>query len=431
MNSILKVKDKNGKWIDIPGIVGPQGPAGESGGVKTYAELPDKPTINGIEIEGIHDLWHYGIQGELKPGVNIKNINGQSLIGSGNIEIEGGTGGITEIPIASKDTLGGIKVGANLSITEDGTLNAVGGGSEEGAGYDDVPIYTIVDYEGEEIPDGWIEVEGGEASGPSAAMASLVENFTVTSPTRYSQAVVPLTRLTSAGNKFTLVDNGIKIGPGVSRISMGGQLTTNTQTNGSLYGICLVIYKNGVGTQNRSLWIADNGTYDTRVVMPKIVEVEEGDIIKMEIYIDASGPSITLRADSTYITVEEIPSEITNVTRNITHDITTSNLSLIYSTEEQLIGAWFDGKPLYQKTIDFGNLPNATNKSVAHGVANVDNIWIDKTASYFVDTRGHYYDVSDFDWHCNIDRTNVNIETTVDRTSAKAVVTIRYTKTTD
>lgn len=34
----------------------------------------------------------------------------------------GGGGGITEIPIASADTLGGIKVGEGLEITEDGTL---------------------------------------------------------------------------------------------------------------------------------------------------------------------------------------------------------------------------------------------------------------------------------------------------------------------
>ena len=136
------------------GDKGDTGPQGPSGGVNFYAELPDKPTINGIEIEGTHDLWHYGIQGELKPGVNIKNINGMSLIGSGNIEIESG---VAEIPIASADTLGGIKVGANLTIGEDGTLNAIAS-SSGGNGADDVPINTIVEYDGEEVPSGWEEV---------------------------------------------------------------------------------------------------------------------------------------------------------------------------------------------------------------------------------------------------------------------------------
>ena len=39
----------------------------------------------------------------------------------------GGGGGITEIPVATADTLGGIKVGDGLEITEDGVLSAVGG----------------------------------------------------------------------------------------------------------------------------------------------------------------------------------------------------------------------------------------------------------------------------------------------------------------
>lgn len=37
-----------------------------------------------------------------------------------------------ELPIASSTSLGGIKVGANLTITSDGTLNATGGGGEGG-----------------------------------------------------------------------------------------------------------------------------------------------------------------------------------------------------------------------------------------------------------------------------------------------------------
>lgn len=51
-------------------------------------------------------------------GVNAENIDGY----------------ITEIPIASAGTLGGIKVGDNLEITEDGVLSATGGGSNEIAG---------------------------------------------------------------------------------------------------------------------------------------------------------------------------------------------------------------------------------------------------------------------------------------------------------
>ena len=46
-----------------------------------------------------------------------------------NIEEENYSGKPYELPIASKDVLGGIKVGENLTITEDGTLNAQAGGN--------------------------------------------------------------------------------------------------------------------------------------------------------------------------------------------------------------------------------------------------------------------------------------------------------------
>ena len=56
-------------------------------------------------------------QDTLVSGTNIKTINGQSLLGEGNIKIQQ--------PIASADTLGGVKVGTGLSINpESGVLSA-------------------------------------------------------------------------------------------------------------------------------------------------------------------------------------------------------------------------------------------------------------------------------------------------------------------
>lgn len=59
-------------------------------------------------------------QDTLVSGHNIKTINGQSVIGEGNIEIHQ-----SELPIASANTLGGVKVGTGLSINpESGVLSA-------------------------------------------------------------------------------------------------------------------------------------------------------------------------------------------------------------------------------------------------------------------------------------------------------------------
>lgn len=48
----------------------------------------------------------------------------------------------------------------------------------------------------------------------------------------------------------------------------------------------------------------------------------------------------------------------------------------VYSLEEQVIGTWIDGKPLYRKTIELDNTCFVANsgKSVAHGISNLDNV---------------------------------------------------------
>lgn len=46
-----------------------------------------------------------------------------------------------------------------------------------------------------------------------------------------------------------------------------------------------------------------------------------------------------------------------------------------YSTTEINTGAkWIDGSAIYKKTIDFGALPNATTKSVAHNISNLSAV---------------------------------------------------------
>lgn len=58
-----------------------------------------------------------------------------------NIEEENYSGKPYVLPIATKETLGGIKVGENLTIDEDGTLNAQAGGSSES---NNIGTYTLI-----------------------------------------------------------------------------------------------------------------------------------------------------------------------------------------------------------------------------------------------------------------------------------------------
>ena len=47
----------------------------------------------------------------------------------------------------------------------------------------------------------------------------------------------------------------------------------------------------------------------------------------------------------------------------------------VYSTNETLTNkVWIDGKPIYRKVVYFGDLPNNTSKSIAHGISNLGYI---------------------------------------------------------
>ena len=106
-----------------------------------------------------------------------------------------------------------------------------------------------------------------------------------------------------------------------------------------------------------------------------------------------------------------------------------------YSTTEQVIGKWIDGKPLYRKVVNFGSLPNAAYKMVEHGISNIDNVTrLEGVASdgvvYFpmpyLPPSNNIYAVSVY-----ISEGIINVETGMDRTSYTAKIIIEYTKTTD
>lgn len=109
----------------------------------------------------------------------------------------------------------------------------------------------------------------------------------------------------------------------------------------------------------------------------------------------------------------------------------------LYSTTERVIGQWIDGKPLYQKTVDCGALPNAGQSSVSHNIANIDiipNFWgvgINQSGTSLkipgeVTGSNHASAVG-----CYVNRTEIGFLTYNDRSEYHAYVTIQYTKTTD
>lgn len=114
---------------------------------------------------------------------------------------------------------------------------------------------------------------------------------------------------------------------------------------------------------------------------------------------------------------------------------------VIYSTEEREIGVWTDGKPLYEKTVDCGDLPNSSTKDVAHNILNIDRIisiiGMAKRSDGDTFTPMPDLDASSGTTPNNYLRfwanvTNIRIKTSSDRSNyTSSYATLRYTKTTD
>lgn len=107
-----------------------------------------------------------------------------------------------------------------------------------------------------------------------------------------------------------------------------------------------------------------------------------------------------------------------------------------YSTSEKIIGTWIDGKTLYQKTINFGTGPNATTKTVNHGISGLNKVVgissiadMGSGSSYLsIQVDGTFYNADSTNMYITCDKTNITVITTYDATNVSIYVTLKYTK---
>lgn len=120
---------------------------------------------------------------------------------------------------------------------------------------------------------------------------------------------------------------------------------------------------------------------------------------------------------------------------------------VIYSNDEREIGVWTDGKPLYQCTVTFTVDNTSGYKRVTTGIANAETVLIDFSASYYlggglakipcVAYLGSEVSTSYLGNALGLLGTVVDNYLCIDYRAgqnvwgASAVVTVRYTKTTD
>lgn len=104
-----------------------------------------------------------------------------------------------------------------------------------------------------------------------------------------------------------------------------------------------------------------------------------------------------------------------------------------YSLNEINTGAkWIDGSPIYKKTINFGALPNATSKTVAHNISNVSRfIKVEQSVTNTDGTGALVLSsgstaIDEFNFY--VTDTNIGINTSGNRSTCNAYITLYYTK---
>ena len=113
----------------------------------------------------------------------------------------------------------------------------------------------------------------------------------------------------------------------------------------------------------------------------------------------------------------------------------------LYSTKEQIVGTWFDGRPLYEKTITFiSGLSSSSTNAFAHGISNADmvlveNAWLFNTAtyiSYHLPITLYNSSTAEDKLSIKADRTNITFNVGTGWGEGwKKIIILRYTKTTD
>lgn len=136
---------------------------GGGSGTSDYDQLSNRPSINNNTLTGNKTSSQLGLQEELVSGTNIKTINNTSILGSGNINIEGGSGGGGITNVAKTMLLSILKkcytsqdMSAEIDVLEDefsktGELTSIsvsytGGDVEVGTLTDTLPIIVTGSY---------------------------------------------------------------------------------------------------------------------------------------------------------------------------------------------------------------------------------------------------------------------------------------------
>lgn len=143
--------------------------------------------------------------------------------------------------------------------------------------------------------------------------------------------------------------------------------------------------------------------------------------------------------DSVDTKIGDLTSLKTEVKTNLTNSINSIIDADSYSTQEVKTNkTWINGKPIYRKVIDCGQLPNQGTKNVQINIQNVEFVTdmnlIATDNNEFIKYNIYYSSTVHDDFVIKISGstlTSVRILTANDRTTYYGYTIIEYTKTTD
>ena len=126
-------------------------------------------------------------------------------------------------------------------------------------------------------------------------------------------------------------------------------------------------------------------------------------------------------------------SNLNQLQTNVENEINVVNKKFNYSTSEQRIGTWIDGKDLFRRVYNCGKLTNAGTTTVSTGLSNVNYIDMSGVAIYIgVGSTGWPYKMSTGSSPTvvgvDILEDKIRVQAVADLSAYTGYVTILYTK---
>ena len=218
--------------------------------------------------------------------------------------------------------------------------------------------------------------------------------------------------LNSADYDFLLVTTQ----SGIATVAEKGKTLQLCYTNSNISGERRITY-----VSDTSLSVG-NATYNGATSNIYLIPVAIYGIKKnFQFKVNAIATDLSTSADHCFLSDNE-----TSVEEAITYKD-------VYSTDEHIVGKWIDGSVLYEKTVDFGTLPNATSKAVPHNISNLGKIVKIEGVTNYNDTIFYplpYVTNSLANQiQVNVNRTSISINTGADYSEWNGYITLCYTKT--